>query len=109
MKEPGGLRMVRIQDVAIITAQGDYTELQLLSGGSVLCERPMRIWETVLEHGALLRVHRSHFVQVAQVRALHKRGHGGDVEVRLAEGTRTVPVSRAFRAELEARLTAVSR
>jgi len=104
VKEHGTVRVVQMSEVAVISAQGDYTELHLCTGRSVLCGRPMRIWDGLLAGTGLMRVHRSHMVQVRQVEAFHKRGHGGTLVVRVSGGTLEVPVSRACRAELEARL-----
>jgi DNA-binding LytR/AlgR family response regulator len=61
-----------------------------------------------LDQDMFMRVHRSHIVAVAKVRALRKSGDGAVVEVGTSP-PRVVPVSRTQYAELKSRLGLQSR
>ncbi len=97
--------VVDLAEVRSIEASGNYARLQLLDT-SYLTRRTMRELEGLLDPSRFVRVHRSHFVNLAHVRELRPLGDG-DLAVVLADG-RELVVTRTYRAELERRLGGVA-
>jgi two-component system LytT family response regulator len=97
----GKARIVSVDDVTHITADGSYAELHTDDDTYVIRER-MKTLAARLDPDAFIRVHRSAIVQLDEIE-LVLRGGGGDYAVRLEEGTR-VSVSRGRVGELQDRL-----
>jgi len=97
----GKARIVSVDDVTHITADGSYAELHTDDDTYVIRER-MKTLAARLDPDAFIRVHRSAIVQLDEIE-LVLRGGGGDYAVRLEEGTR-VSVSRSRVDELQDRL-----
>ncbi len=104
----GQARIVSVDDITHITADGSYAELHTSDGTYPVRER-MKTLASRLDPEAFVRVHRSAIVRLDEIELL-LRGSGGDYGVRLQDGT-TVSVSRGRIDELQDRLgvTAVSR
>ena len=94
----GRTAYVRFPEIERIEAAGNY--LRVHAGGRVHLGRGTlaALEARAAEHG-FVRVHRSHLVRVAAIRALEPAG-GGDLVVHLRDGTE-LPVSRRQRAALE--------
>ncbi|PSR00675.1 MAG: DNA-binding response regulator [Bacteroidetes bacterium SW_11_64_17] len=97
----GKARIVSVDDVTHITADGSYAELHTDDDTYVIRER-MKTLAARLDPDAFVRVHRSAIVQLDEIELI-LRGGGGDYAVRLEEGTR-VSVSRSRVGELQDRL-----
>jgi len=97
----GKARIVSVDDVTHITADGSYAELHTDDDTYVIRER-MKTLAARLDPDAFVRVHRSAIVQLDEIELI-LRGGGGDYAVRLEEGTR-VSVSRSRVDELQDRL-----
>ncbi|MFB6231792.1 MAG: LytR/AlgR family response regulator transcription factor [Salinibacter sp.] len=97
----GKARIVPVDDLTHITADGSYAELHTRDDTYVIRER-MKTLASRLDPEAFARVHRSAIVRLEEIELL-LRGGGGDYAVRLKDGTR-VTVSRGRIDELEDRL-----
>ena len=97
----GKARIVPVDDLTHITADGSYAELHTGDDTYVIRER-MKALTARLDPEAFARVHRSAIVRLEKIELL-LRGGGGDYAVRLQDGTR-IPVSRSRVDELENRL-----
>jgi two-component system LytT family response regulator len=97
----GKARIVPVEDVTHITADGSYAELHTDDDTYVIRER-MKTLAARLDPDDFVRVHRSAIVRLDEIE-LVLRGGGGDYAVRLKEGAR-VSVSRSRVDELQDRL-----
>jgi hypothetical protein len=87
----GKLRRVASSSIAHIQGAGDYAELHLASGESVLHTASLNALEAQLP-SCFLRVHRSHLVNTRLIERL-QQAEGGTGILHLQNGT-SVPVSR---------------
>jgi two-component system LytT family response regulator len=97
----GKARIVPVEDVTHITADGSYAELHTDDDTHVIRER-MKTLAARLDPSAFVRVHRSAIVRLDEVELILRSG-GGDYAVRLKDGT-TLSVSRGRIEELQDRL-----
>ncbi|WP_022835299.1 LytR/AlgR family response regulator transcription factor [Salisaeta longa] len=97
----GQVRIVPVDEITHITADGTYAELHTPDGTHIVRER-MKTLEAKLDPAAFVRIHRSTIVRLDEVSTI-LRGGGGDYAVRLHDGTR-LSVSRRRIDELEDRL-----
>jgi len=97
----GKVRVVPVDQIDYITADGPYAELHT-GDRTHLIRETMHTLEERLDPRQFVRIHRSAIVRVQLVDTL-LRGAGGDYEVQLKSGLR-LPVSRSRREELERRL-----
>ncbi len=97
----GKARIVPVDDLTHITADGSYAELHTGEDTYVIRER-MKTLAARLDPGTFVRVHRSAIVRLDQIELI-LRGGGGNYAVRLQDGTR-VSVSRSRVDELQDRL-----
>ena len=97
----GKARIVSVEDVTHITADGSYAELHTDDDTYVIRER-MKTLASRLDPSAFVRVHRSAIVRLDEVELILRSG-GGDYAVRLEDGT-TLSVSRGRIDELQDRL-----
>ena len=97
----GQMRIVPVEQVDFITADGSYAELHVGESTYVVREQ-MQVLEERLDPGRFFRIHRSTIVQLDRVEAL-LYGTGGDYAVRLRD-ERQLRVSRGRYEELQARL-----
>jgi len=107
VEQEGTTRLLPVEEIRSIQANAHYT---LVFDGSREYLSPWSISEAEaqLDGGSFVRVHRSHLVALAHVRALRKAGDGAVVEVGSAE-RRTIPVSRTRYQELRQRLGQIAR
>ena len=97
----GKARIVSVDDITHITADGSYAELHTADGTHVIRER-MKALAARLDPADFVRVHRSAIVRLDEVELILRSG-GGNYAVRLEDGT-TVSVSRGRIEELQERL-----
>ncbi len=97
----GKARIVSVDDITHITADGSYAELHTEDDTYVIRER-MKTLASRLDPTAFVRVHRSAIVRLDEVELILRSG-GGDYAVRLQDGT-TLSVSRGRIDELQDRL-----
>ncbi len=97
----GKARIVSVDDVTHITADGSYAELHTGDDTHVIRER-MKTLAARLDPSEFVRVHRSAIVRLDEVELILRSG-GGDYAVRLHNGT-TLSVSRGRIEELQERL-----
>ncbi|HKO16635.1 MAG TPA: LytTR family DNA-binding domain-containing protein [Gemmatimonadaceae bacterium] len=100
----GKLRVVPVDQIDYITADGPYAELHTPERTYIIRETMQSLAERLDPH-QFFRLHRSAIVRLSLVDTL-LRGAGGDYEVQLRTGVR-LPVSRARREELERKLGVV--
>jgi two-component system LytT family response regulator len=97
----GQIRIVPVDRIDYITAEGPYVKLHAGGDTHVLRER-MQTLEERLDPRLFFRIHRSTIVRLDRIEALLRAG-GGDYAVRLKDGTK-LSVSRGRVEELERRL-----
>ncbi|PSQ76331.1 MAG: DNA-binding response regulator [Bacteroidetes bacterium QH_7_62_13] len=97
----GKARIVSVDDVTHITADGSYAEVHTEDDTHVIRER-MKTLAARLDPSEFVRVHRSAIVRLDEVELILRSG-GGDYAVRLQSGT-TLSVSRGRIEELQDRL-----
>ncbi|PSQ90439.1 MAG: DNA-binding response regulator [Bacteroidetes bacterium QH_2_63_10] len=97
----GKARIVSVNDVTHITADGSYAEVHTEDDTHVIRER-MKTLAARLDPSEFVRVHRSAIVRLDEVELILRSG-GGDYAVRLQSGT-TLSVSRGRIEELQDRL-----
>lgn len=94
----GQVRVVPVDKIDYITADGPYAELHIGPGAFAIRER-MQTLEQRLDPARFFRIHRSAIVRIDRIDAFLKKA-GGDYAVRLKDGTE-LSVSRTKREELE--------
>ncbi len=97
----GQMRIVPVEQIDFITADGSYAELHIGESTYVIREQ-MQVLEERLDPSRFFRVHRSTIVQLDRIEAL-LYGGGGDYAMRLRDG-RQLRVSRGRYEELQERL-----
>lgn len=97
----GKARIVPVEEITHITADGSYAELHTEDHTHVIRER-MKTLSARLDPTEFARVHRSAIVRLEEIELI-LRGGGGDYAVQLRDGTR-VSVSRSRIDELQDRL-----
>ena len=97
----GQIRVVPVEQVDFIAADGPYAEIHAGEETFVI-RQPMQTLEDRLDPTRFFRIHRSTIVQLDRVEVLLVAG-GGDYAVKLRDGTR-LRVSRARRDDLAAHL-----
>ena len=97
----GKARIVSVDEITHITADGSYAELHTPDGTHVIRER-MKTLASRLNPNSFVRVHRSAIVRLDEVEMILRSG-GGDYAVRLKDGT-NLSVSRGRIEELQDRL-----
>ena len=97
----GKARIVSVDDLTHITADGSYAELHTEKDTYVIRER-MKTLAARLDPDEFVRVHRSAIVRLDEIELI-LRGGGGNYAVRLNDGTR-LSVSRSRVNELQNRL-----
>lgn len=82
----GQVRIVPVEEITHITADGSYAELHTDEGTHVIRER-MKTLADRLNPKEFVRIHRSAIVRLDEVESILRSG-GGDYAVRLHDGTR---------------------
>ena len=98
--------MLTISEIVSIQGAGNYSEIKLASGDSVLDDRPLKELLTLLP-ASFIRAHRSHLVNLNEIRELRSLG-GGKYELLLNHDQRC-PLSRTHVREVREKLDQTSR
>ncbi len=97
----GQMRIVPVEEIRYVTADGSYLELHTADDTHLVRER-MKTLADRLDPDHFFRIHRSVIVRLDRIEALLRQS-GGRYAVRLKDGTR-LPLSRSRREALEERL-----
>lgn len=95
VRDRGRIRRLGADDLASVSAAGNYVELGLADGGRLLHRETLAAIEARLAGHGFVRVHRSHLVRVNLVTEVVPTG-SGDATLRLCNGD-IVPASRRYR------------
>lgn len=98
VRDPGRIRLVSVDEIAHITGAGNYVELHLQSGNSILHRETLMRLETHLDPTIFVRIHRSTIVRKALIRELRPNDKG-DYYLILNNGTE-LTLSRRHRDKL---------
>ncbi len=66
------LKVLKLKDIAAITAEGDYTRIHGSDGTTSLVTRSLKKWEALLPEAHFMRIHRSAMVNIDRVRRIEK-------------------------------------
>jgi two-component system LytT family response regulator len=88
------IRVVRVDEIAWISADGNYVRLHL-ADANLLHRESLKHLESVLDPARFLRIHRATLVNLEHVREVHPLFHGA-AEIVLRDGAR-LALSRRFR------------
>ncbi len=105
VKSAGKERLLDYSSIVVIGGAGNYTEITLLDGTSVLDDRPMKAFEELLPDG-FYRVHRSYILNLTLIDAIHSES-GGKHQATMRNQKR-YPISRQNIQTLRALLQAHS-
>lgn len=98
----GRNRVLAVNEIVSIQGAGNYSEIKLASSESVLDDRPLKEWLTLLP-ASFIRAHRSHLVNLTEVKELRSLG-GGKYELLLNHDQRC-PLSRTHVKAVRQRLS----
>lgn len=96
-------RFAPVNQISLITAQDNYTEVQLTDGARLLLRKPLKSWEDTLPATHFMRVHRTRIINLARVQRYER---DADEHTRLfVEGVdQPIGASRERWSELRERL-----
>ncbi len=101
LADGAGSRFVAVREVVCVRSAGDYSEVVLEDGATVLVNRPLKSWEERLPATHFTRIHRGSIVNLAFVEGLEHTGEGCAVRLRgLAD---PLPMSRRYAARVRER------
>lgn len=75
-----GFKLVRLQEIAYLEADSNYTIFHFANGSHYLASHPLGYYESLLTDKHFYRVHHRFIVHLQQIKAYH-RGRGGWVEM----------------------------
>lgn len=85
-----GFRIVDVDDIVRLEADGNCTRLFFNNGEKYLDTRTMKVYEEILDPKRFFRVHKSHIIHLHQLREyLHEDGH-----IAIMKNGEKVPVAR---------------
>jgi hypothetical protein len=94
VREGGRVHLLRSEEVLAVSAAGNYVELRLAGGRTILWRNSLSEVESALTPMGFIRTHRSWLVNRAHVRTVRPIG-SGDREVVISDGS-SIPLSRRF-------------
>lgn len=97
ISERGGQRVLSIDTIAFIKADGDYTKLHLADGRTHLELRSLSNWSAQLPDEQFLRIHQSFLINSTRIERLTR---GARWELYIKDVPHPIPVGRAFRHKL---------
>lgn len=103
IREPKRVRFVDVSTVKYISGAGNYAELHLYNGGSILYRETLSNLEAVLDPKDFRRIHRSTIVRLSSVAELQPN-YQGDYTVLLNSGEQLM-LSRRYKDKLQDILT----
>ncbi len=96
-------RFARVDEISVITASDNYSDVHLRDGARILLRKSLKDWEEMLPDARFMRVHRTQIVNLARV--AEYRRDGEERTLRCVDGVADpVPASRYRWAELRERL-----
>ena len=96
-------RFARVEEISLITASGNYSELVLADGAKILLRKSLKAWEETLPSAQFMRVHRTQIVNLSHVREYRRDGDEHTL-LYVAGAANPVPASRHRWSELRGRL-----
>ncbi|HLP51978.1 MAG TPA: response regulator [Chitinophagales bacterium] len=86
-----GLRFVEIDTIAVMKADNVYTEVELITGETILVSKPLKSFEKILvQQLGFFRTHRTYLINLKAVKTF-VRSDGGVI---IMENDRQVPIAR---------------
>jgi two-component system, LytTR family, response regulator len=73
-----GIEFINIADIVFAEAKGNYTELKLNSGATIVASKKLKEIEQSLTGGSFFRIHNSYVVNMMYIKKYNK-GRGGDI------------------------------
>lgn len=99
-------RFAAVQDISLISASDNYTEVVLADSTKVFLRKSLKAWEDSLPASLFMRVHRTQLVNLDRVTRYQR--DGDEHTLLYVEGTaEPVTVSRYRWSDLKARLSAI--
>ena len=96
------LQFLKVSDICLIKASGDYSEVILCNGKSSLVSKALIRWEKRLPSKHFVRIHRTMIVNLEQVERIEDWFHQS-YRIHLKGFSDPVPVSRRYAARLRRR------
>lgn len=96
LKTSESIHIVNVKDIIRCEADVNYTRFHLSDKKSLLVSRPLKEYDSLLEHNGFLRSHQSHLVNLEHIIRFDK-SHGGYL---VMDDQSTVPVSMRKRDDL---------
>jgi two-component system LytT family response regulator len=73
-----GFEVIAIHDIVRLSGSSNYTEIFLNDGKKKVVSRVLKYFEEMLKDHGFMRVHKSHIINIEQIKSYHK-GRGGMV------------------------------
>ena len=104
VRSGGRLRSVKVREIVLVRAEGDYTEVLTARGTSELVHKTMKEWEHRLPSGEFLRIHRSTIVNLRYVERFDESPrHHFCVYMKYA--SKPLDMSRRYASDLKRKMT----
>ena len=94
MKE--GFRLVKLEDIMYCKAEGNYTQIIFLDGGTMLISRKLKETSASLEGKLFQRIHQSYLVNMRHAK-MYLRKSGG--QLIMSDGKK-LPISKSYKEEV---------
>ncbi len=94
MKE--GFRLVKLEDIMYCKAEGNYTQIIFLDGGTMLISRKLKETSASLEGKLFQRIHQSYLVNMRHAK-MYLRKSGGQLV--MSDGIK-LPISKSYKEEV---------
>lgn len=75
-----GFEVVAIKDIVRLSGSSNYTEIFLTDGKKKVVSKVLKFFEEMLFDQGFMRVHKSHIINLEQIKKYHK-GRGGSIEL----------------------------
>lgn len=75
-----GFEVVLVKNIVRLSGSSNYTEIFLNDGKKKVVSRVLKVFEEMLNDQGFMRIHKSHIINLEQIKAYHK-GRGGTVEL----------------------------
>ncbi|MEO0732289.1 MAG: LytTR family DNA-binding domain-containing protein [Bacteroidota bacterium] len=95
-----GYEMVYIRDITYCLADGSYTHFYFRNGEELVVSKNLKYYENLLVPYGFIRSHNTTLINLQYVKTIERTGGGALV----MEDGKTLPVTKARRQELEARI-----
>ena len=101
-KDSGGQQLVKLSEVKIFSAYGEYSQAFWGKDRHLLIRKPLKSWQLELPEHQFVRVHRQAIVNLAFLEGVERTG--GKVQIRLRDYPEVIPVSQRCTAMFNRRL-----